>query len=44
MMNDFLREMKNEFNMTTTENGAVAYQSTMNACLYLYSAFEGCFS
>lgn len=33
MMNDFLREMKNEFNMTTTENGAVAYQSTMNACL-----------
>ena len=32
-MNNFLNSIKNEQNYTTTENGAVAYKSTMNACL-----------
>ena len=32
-MNEFLKSLKNENNYTKTENGAVAYKSTMNACL-----------
>lgn len=32
-MNDFLNALKTENNYTRTENGAVAYKSTMNACL-----------
>ena len=33
MKTDFITNMKNEFNKTFTENGAVAYKSTNNACL-----------
>lgn len=33
MKNDFLREMKNEFTLTHTENGATVYSTTNNACL-----------
>lgn len=33
MKTDFIINMKNEFNKTLTENGAVAYKSTNNACL-----------
>ena len=33
MKDNFLKNMKNEFNKTFTENGAVAYKSTNNACL-----------
>ena len=32
-MNNFLNSLKNENNYTHTENGAVAYKSTANACL-----------
>lgn len=33
MRENFLNDIKNELNITETENGAVAYRSTMNACL-----------
>lgn len=33
MKTDFITNMKNEFNKTFTENGAVAYKSTNDACL-----------
>ena len=33
MKTNFITNMKNEFNKTFTENGAVAYKSTNNACL-----------
>lgn len=33
MKTDFITNMKNEFNKTFTENRAVAYKSTNNACL-----------
>lgn len=32
-MNEFLKALKSENNYTKTKNGAVAYKSTMNACL-----------
>ena len=32
-MTNFINELKKETNFTTTENGAVAYKSTLNACL-----------
>lgn len=33
MKNRFVEQMEKEVNYTTTENGAVAFKSTMNACL-----------
>lgn len=32
-MNEFLKALKNDTNITKTENDAVAYKSTLNACL-----------
>lgn len=32
-MNDFINGLKKETNFTETENGAIAYSSTLNACL-----------
>ena len=37
MREDFLNALKMEDNMTETENGAVAYKSTLNACLDAFS-------
>ena len=37
-MNDFINGMKKETNFTETENGAVAYKSTLNACLDAFAS------
>lgn len=37
-MNQFLHDMKKETNFTTTENGAGAYKSTLNACLDMFGS------
>ena len=37
MSTTFLNGLKREFNYTETENGAVAYKSTLNACLDAFS-------
>ena len=37
-MNNFLNCLKDELNITQTENGAVAYKSTKNACLDAFAS------
>lgn len=37
-MNEFIKALKNENNITMTENGATAYKTTNNACLDAFGA------